>query len=498
MVLKNEGKNPGKGEKLMKMMKKVLAMSTAAAMVFGMSVTVFAAPATTGTATVKGVSEEGAVVTAYQLVSYDADKQVYVVDEDIRDIYTVGSSDAAVVSEIAANHLDDLADFQLNINAEGNYVKELEGGTYLIIVTDTGATIYNPMLVSLEVKYPDGVVDGEVDADSKYMVDNVEVYAKSTTDVPVDKIITDEEGNKIGKNGKYDDVYTGTTVYFTITGTIPSYSEQYDNDSLTYTLTDTVSTGLDLPEDLQTTLQDQVSDAAVVRVDGRTITIDYTNEYIMAHGGEQVEIKYSATVNGTSVNFDPATNTVKVTYSNTPSTSTDGEEVTTRHYTFDLENAMVKVDSENQETKLTGAEFTLTSKTDPEKVFTGKTDADGNIEFKGLDAGEYTLKETKAPEGYQLSGKEYTVIIEATYGEEDILESYTVTIKDGEQEIGNMAYTKDDSDGAGTPANIVNTTLSSLPSTGGIGTTIFTIGGCAIMIAAASLFFVSRRKSESK
>ena len=44
----------------------------------------------------------------------------------------------------------------------------------------------------------------------------------------------------------------------------------------------------------------------------------------------------------------------------------------------------------------------------------------------------------------------------------------------------------------------MNTELSSLPSTGGIGTTIFTIGGCAIMIAAASLFFVSRRKSESK
>lgn len=41
---------------------------------------------------------------------------------------------------------------------------------------------------------------------------------------------------------------------------------------------------------------------------------------------------------------------------------------------------------------------------------------------------------------------------------------------------------------------IVNTTLSSLPSTGGIGTTIFTIVGCGIMIAAAGLFFASRRK----
>ena len=39
-----------------------------------------------------------------------------------------------------------------------------------------------------------------------------------------------------------------------------------------------------------------------------------------------------------------------------------------------------------------------------------------------------------------------------------------------------------------------NTKLSELPSTGGIGTTIFTIGGCIIMIIAAGLFFASRRK----
>ncbi len=43
---------------------------------------------------------------------------------------------------------------------------------------------------------------------------------------------------------------------------------------------------------------------------------------------------------------------------------------------------------------------------------------------------------------------------------------------------------------------ITNTKLTSLPSTGGIGTTIFTIGGCAIMIIAAGLYFASRRKKE--
>ena len=43
--------------------------------------------------------------------------------------------------------------------------------------------------------------------------------------------------------------------------------------------------------------------------------------------------------------------------------------------------------------------------------------------------------------------------------------------------------------------DVIDTKLSALPSTGGIGTTIFTIAGVAIMVLAAGLFFVSRRKN---
>lgn len=45
-------------------------------------------------------------------------------------------------------------------------------------------------------------------------------------------------------------------------------------------------------------------------------------------------------------------------------------------------------------------------------------------------------------------------------------------------------------------ASATDTTVSSLPETGGIGTTIFTIGGCAIMVIAAALYFVNRKKQE--
>ncbi|MCI8993678.1 MAG: LPXTG cell wall anchor domain-containing protein [Eubacterium sp.] len=49
----------------------------------------------------------------------------------------------------------------------------------------------------------------------------------------------------------------------------------------------------------------------------------------------------------------------------------------------------------------------------------------------------------------------------------------------------------------GANLNYTNTRLSSLPSTDGIGTTILTISGCAIIIVAAGLFFASRRKKSA-
>ena len=98
------------------------------------------------------------------------------------------------------------------------------------------------------------------------------------------------------------------------------------------------------------------------------------------------------------------------------------------------------------------------------------TDANGYIDVEGLDVGSYHFEETKAPEGYSINTDGKTLAL-------------TVN---GDVATANL-YNE---------GQLNDTKLNALPSTGGIGTTIFTIGGCAIMIVAAGLFFATRRKTQ--
>ncbi len=119
--------------------------------------------------------------------------------------------------------------------------------------------------------------------------------------------------------------------------------------------------------------------------------------------------------------------------------------------------------------------------------------------------------ETKAPTGYSLNATPVKVYIEATYGMDpvtnlqDVLTGYQVIMGEGEgsQTITHYGYNIETGetefintpDTPSNPFGFKNTKLTNLPSTGGIGTTIFTIGGCLIMVVASGLFFASRRKS---
>lgn len=92
----------------------------------------------------------------------------------------------------------------------------------------------------------------------------------------------------------------------------------------------------------------------------------------------------------------------------------------------------------------------------------------GTVKVKGLAEGKYHFEETVAPDGYSINEDGVTVEVKAS-------DTANVEVSD----------------------HVIDTKLSSLPSTGGIGTTIFTIGGCVIMIVAAGLYFSTRKKEEN-
>lgn len=97
----------------------------------------------------------------------------------------------------------------------------------------------------------------------------------------------------------------------------------------------------------------------------------------------------------------------------------------------------------------------------------------GELLITGIDAGEYQFTETTAPKGYSLN----QTPVSATLDQESS-SNFRETV---------LTYVE--------YISINDTKLSALPSTGGMGTTIFTIAGCVIMISAAGLFFASRRKA---
>lgn len=524
----------------MKKLKKIFAVLLTLAMVLGMNMTSFAAdhkPQSTDAAeiTVNGV-KSGATVKAYKIAQGKWNDQGFIGYEAVE----VGGVKIADVSKPTRKEITDIANavrhntgitgVVLEESASGVYTKNLEVGEYLIVVTENGAydtTIYNPMVASVYYSTEksgdlNDQIGGIVSAEDNFVVDGQNAYAKSENPTIDKKIVEPGSGNKKG-----DDTAIGDDINFEITTAFPAYSEAYTKAE--FNIIDTLSAGLTLTEDSVTVVS--VGNNVPVKgtdytvtVDGQTMTIFFTSDCILANKGADVTVRYTAQLNeNAGINFDKNTNTVYAEYTNNPTTEGKGrtEEKKTYHYTFGIDAAINGRDSEvtkevykineNGEVKvieadkdrvvvtgpLAGAKFELRTK-NGDVVRTVTSAQDGSLKMTGLDAGEYVLVETKAPQSYSLDATEHTFVITAGYNTDGTLDWYKVTV-DGHDSTYSATYNNEKEPTIKydevASIGIKNTKLASLPSTGGIGTTIFTIGGCAIMIIAAALFFASRRKS---
>lgn len=281
-------------------------------------------------------------------------------------------------------------------------------------------------------------------------------------------------------------------------------------DTVTFKLTASVTGSKEVPlteYTIHDNLSDSFRDPAVTEVmvgstklqEGTDYTVDKTNlldiqisltsDYLAnakkAEGEEgsndfyassDVVVTLTAVLKDTAVSGNTATdnsNSDSLTYTNVYGQAKKSGG-TVYVYTFDL--PVFKYDgTTDNKTGLGNATFELKTK-EGTLIDTKTTDSSGNVTFAKLAAGTYKVKETVAPAGYNLNSSEYTVVISTTG-------VITVTV-DGNSSTVNQVEVPD------YPVTV--------PSTGGMGTMMFYVGGAALIACAGVLLFVLKRKKAAK
>lgn len=540
----------------MKKMKKILAFVMAMAMVLGMSLTSFAANTNTTEAQIEGIEAElkdgqnTICVKGYQIIRYD-EKGAYAevisgtIDKDADGNLAPTAANALALAKRKAE-LGNPVEF--TANADGVYTASssngLTAGTWLVLVEGSSKYFYNPIIISVE-QGADGLKYGTLNLATDTWLGSdgtTTLYAKKSEPTITKTAEKEKEGDT-----EVVGTQVGDILKFTVSADIPGYIT--GSTGMKYSIKD-VLTGLSLVKDdehmpvatvggsTDTTLTDAVNTAIVNDAASFTV-MGLGDTFLTTNAGKQIVITYYAKVTSAAkINVDELNNTATLSYSTNDSTEEHEKEAETKHYTFGIDTGVngtigeetinktgefVKINADGkieyiesteliekgEKTEvLQGAEFELHIGAADGPKFGDKftTDASGRLEINGLDSDvDYYLVETKAPTGYTINDTPIKVRITALFDASDStkLTGYTVAIGEGEnQAITHYGYSTETKktvlnteNNASNPFGFKNTKLSSLPSTGGIGTTIFTIGGCAIMIVAAGLYFASRRKS---
>lgn len=504
----------------MKKMRKIFAVLLTLAMVLGMSMTTFAAGNGGKTSiTVKHAQDAtlkyAQVVVADQTNSVTGWKFVEGYAGAFRTAFNVTTDDDAILKLIALGKLEpnpnsnaatgnintgvvkdaklgeQLATALANITLPGEgtkatndsfeLTKEATAGLYVITASKAGHT-YNPMMAY--VAFNKNATDGSLLA--------AVVEAKGSED-QIRKQIVEVDGSD-----QYDSVMTGDVIPYKVTVSYPYYPANATNKE--FKVTDTVENATFNKDSVSVTVNGSKLDSSKYSIafapedNATTMTIDFVYDSTLA--GKDVVINYSATV-GDIKDGQQVKNGAK--------SESNGKYTIAEVISGSAEFTLVKVDTtdENNKKYLEGAEFTLYVKADDGDVTledvdgafksadVKTTDAKGELTFKGLDVDKtYYVVETKAPAGYSID-KTARPLIGATKD----TKTETTTVKDNGIDITKVTTTTTVTDYTNDKLEIPNTKLNALPSTGGIGTTIFTIAGCAIMVAAAGLFFASRKRT---
>ena len=375
---------------------------------------------------------------------------------------------------------------------------------------------------------------------------NVTVTAKSSAPSVIKKVKEDDKAVtgavKVGSytaDAQYNDVADyciGENVPFELISTMPSTYNDYT--SYFYQFTDTLASNFTLNADSIA--------VKVVNADGETaltattdytvgaqdesgkftITINDTKKIASITKDSTIVVDYTAQLNsGAVIGLDGQENKVDLTYSNNPNYTGDGASTPNEDKGKTPEDKVIVFTYELDVTKYLGDEHTKANAEDGTKAgfklgnANGNkwatvdenlritdwvddvaaatevtTDATGIFKFIGLDDGTYTLRETTTPTGYNTMA-DLALTIGATT---DNNQTWAGTASDA---LSAIKLTINNEDTAGdTNTGIVATKItnqkgSSLPSTGGIGTTMFYVGG-GVLVAGAGVLLITKKRAK--
>lgn len=498
----------------MKKAKKILGLLLAMVLATAMTMTAFAA-----NITISG-GESGSEYAAWKLLNATdggEGKFAYTVNDKYKSVLqevTGKTTDADIVAYIEALDTDGIRAFADEVYAKvknldpekttnTNTFESVDQGYYLIAETKVGSSQDSYSLVMLDTAGKE----------------NIEVETKE--DVPTVEKKVKEVNDSTGETSGWQDAADydiGDEVSFQLTGTV---SEKIGNyEKYYYEFHDTLSAGLAYVENSLSVLINgkDVTESFNISVtvnDDSTTSLNIKCDDIKAISGvtldanSKIVVEYKATLNENAVIGSAGNpNTVKLEYSNNPYDKGEGKPSTgttpeDKVIVFTYKLIVNKKDGKTGE-KLEGAGFTLYKYSETEKDYvavgneiTGVT----TFDFQRLDAGKYKLVETTVPNGYNKA-EDVIFIVEATYDtESNDPQLNTLVVKDANGDNiseGQEAVFNIDVNGGSVSTDVENFSGSELPSTGGMGTTIFYVLGAILVLGAAIMLIAKKRMSSEK
>ena len=536
-----------------KLVSRFMAVLMAMTMILSMSMTAFAADAPKGTLTVNN-TVAGKTLDLYQIFTAtknEAGNVAYTLNSAYEGFFQSKISGASTLTgEALSEKAYDYVKKQVGPDGSNGaeFAKAILGWilendttvatTHKTATTTDGSTVISDLAYGYYVVYPLGATDTSTAPGNETVKSVASLVNVTDTTVTINMKSNYPTVVKKVNDKNADDVNIGDEVTYTLTSKVPDMTGY---TSYVFNFKDTLSAGLTFKEitsvtvgsgeNVQNVTAGTGDNTYTLTQDGQNITITMNN-FLASNAnkaGQEIKVTYTATLNKDAVTgFDPNTNKATVEYSNKPGTDDKGEsepskvDVHTFNFTifkyylkgadktglanaeFELYKANEAGDAADENAKINivdeGNGVYRQATADEAKV-TGFTSAkivsddDGKVLVKGLDAGSYYLRETKAPEGYNKLLSDIKIEIKPVYDETTgKLTSYSVDYTyNGTTTPGTAITTKDNSP----EVAVENKTGAQLPSTGSKGALMVTLAGIVLFGALTASKALGKKKAKN-